>query len=52
MTVGATGPITTDVAQSSTVSDLFLELHHRIEIMEEAVARKERKKRKELASHY
>jgi hypothetical protein len=34
------------------VSDLFLELHRRIEQMEEAVAKKESKKKKEQASRY
>jgi len=38
--------------QTTTVSDLFLELHHRIEQMEEAVAKKEAKKRREKASQY
>jgi hypothetical protein len=38
--------------QTTTVSDLFLELHHRIEQMEEAVAKKEAKKKRERASQY
>lgn len=38
--------------QTSTVSDLFLELHHRIEQMEEAIAKKEAKQKRERASQY
>ena len=38
--------------QTTTVSDLFLELHHRIEQMEEAAAKKEAKKKREKASQY
>jgi hypothetical protein len=38
--------------QTTTVSDLFLELHHRIEQMEEAVAKKEARKKREKASQY
>jgi hypothetical protein len=38
--------------QTATASDLFLELHHRIEQMEEAVAKKEAKKKRERASQY
>jgi hypothetical protein len=38
--------------QTTTVSDLFLELHHRIEAMENVVAKKESRKRRELASQY
>ena len=38
--------------QTTTVSDLFLELHHRIEQMEEAVAKKEAQKKRERASQY
>ncbi|KAK4683585.1 hypothetical protein P7C73_g6655, partial [Tremellales sp. Uapishka_1] len=38
--------------QTSTVSDLFLELHQRMEQMEEHVAVLERKKRREMAERY
>jgi hypothetical protein len=38
--------------QTTTVSDLFLKLHHRIEQMEEAVAKKEARKKREKASQY
>ena len=38
--------------QTMTVSELFLELHHRIEQMEEAVARKEAKIKRERAAQY
>ncbi|KAL0247002.1 hypothetical protein I308_104034 [Cryptococcus tetragattii IND107] len=36
----------------STVSELFIDLHHQIEDLEEDVLRVERKRRKELASRY
>jgi hypothetical protein len=44
--------VLTTNGQTTTVSDLFLELHHRIEAMENAVAKKESGKRRELASQY
>lgn len=36
----------------STVSELFIDLHHQMEGLEEGVLRVERKRRKELASRY
>lgn len=36
----------------STVSELFIDLHHQMEDLEEGVLRVERKRRKELASRY
>ncbi|ODN77476.1 hypothetical protein L202_04650 [Cryptococcus amylolentus CBS 6039] len=37
---------------TSTVSELFIDLHHKMENLEEGVARVERKRRKELAERY
>ncbi|WVQ75635.1 hypothetical protein IAR50_005264 [Cryptococcus sp. DSM 104548] len=37
---------------TSTVSELFIDLHHKMESLEEGVARVERKRRKELAERY
>ncbi|WVQ83657.1 hypothetical protein IAT38_005800 [Cryptococcus sp. DSM 104549] len=37
---------------TSTASELFIDLHHQMEALEEGVARLERKKRKELASRF
>ncbi|RSH91472.1 hypothetical protein EHS25_009771 [Saitozyma podzolica] len=37
---------------TSTMSDLFLDVHRRLEVMEETVARAERARRKELAERY
>jgi len=38
--------------QTNALSDLFLDIHRRLEEMEEAVGRAERRKRKELAERY
>ena len=38
--------------QTKTASEMFLELHHRVEVMEEAVTKAERKRRKELAERF
>lgn len=45
-------PRLTGMAQTETVSDLFMDLHHRMTAIEQGVARLERKKRKELAERY
>ncbi|WWD19872.1 hypothetical protein CI109_104340 [Kwoniella shandongensis] len=37
---------------TDTASELFLDLHHQLEALEEGVAKLERKKRKEIASRY
>lgn len=38
--------------QTTTVSDMFLQLHHQLEALEDQVQRAERAKRKELKERY
>ena len=38
--------------QTTTVSDMFLDLHHKMEALEEGVSKVERAKRKEMNDRY